>query len=648
MAARPRVFTIPASAPFLPTLIKALVEGRLVPGFPASGDPLALASATIYLPTRRACRLARDLFLDALGQDAAMLPRLLPIGDIDEDELAFAEAATGPVAEAALDLPEPLGGLERRLLLAQLVLRWAEQVAKAGNPPLVANTPAGALALADALARLMDDMTTREVDWSKLDELVPDHLDRYWEITLDFLRTVREFWPKILEERSRIEPAKRRDLLIAAEAKRLAAIKDGPVIAAGSTASMPATAELLATIASLPHGAVVLPGLDTSLDDASWELIGGTPVGSEDETIDPAVGHPQFAMQAFLTKLGMRRDEVVPLGDDAQARDHLVSEALRPAAATDLWNERLDDGTIHAALENVAVIEAANTEEEALAIAVALREAVEDKHATAALVTPDRGLARRVVAALGRWQVEVDDSGGDALADTPAGIFARLAAEAALGGLEPVTLLALLKHPLLRLGSAPGRHAYAISGLERALLRGPRPRKGTDGLAHALKTFRANKGDLHRNDPRSHIKDGQLDAADELVKRSVCRARTVGGVEQRRLQGGRPCQAPSAGDRSAGRRERDLCGRRRRPSRGSLIGVAGQRRRRRVSPCLRPSIRNSSTPRSPNASSAVPASRTRACACTAFWKPVCRTSTASCSAAWSRAPGRRRPAAIPG
>jgi ATP-dependent helicase/nuclease subunit B len=449
-----------------------------------------------------------------------MLPRLLPVGDIDEDELAFAEAATGRNAEAALDLPQPLGGLERRLLLAQLVLRWAQQVSKAGNPPLVANTPAGALALADALARLMDDVTTRQVSWDRLDDLVPDNLDEYWKLTLQFLDIARKTWPGILAAHGAIEPAERRDLLIAAEAKRLKNMKDGPVIAAGSTASMPATAELLATIASLPHGAVVLPGLDTSLDEASWDLIGGTPVGSKDETIDPAVGHPQFAMQGFLVRVGMRREEVVALGESAaQPRDHLVSEALRPAASTDRWSGRVDGGTVQAALMNVSVIEAANTEEEALTIAVTLREAVEQPHATAALVTPDRGLARRVVAALGRWKVEIDDSGGDALADTPAGVFARLAAEAALGGLEPVTLLALLKHPLLRLGSAPGRHAFAISALERALLRGPRPRKGTEGLAHALKAFRENKEKLHRSDGRRRIGDAQIEAAEELVIR---------------------------------------------------------------------------------------------------------------------------------
>ena len=165
------------------------------------------------------------------------------------------------------------------------------------------------------------------------------------------------------------------------------------------------------------------------------------------------------------------------------------------------------------------MIEAANAEEEALAIAVALREAIETKGKTAALVTPDRALARRVAAALERWQVAVDDSGGDALADTPAGVFARLAAEAALGGLEPVTLLALLKHPLLRLGAAPGAHDAAIATLERALLRGPRPRPGSDGLAHALSTFRANRDQLHRSDPRWLIADDEFDVAAELIAR---------------------------------------------------------------------------------------------------------------------------------
>ena len=334
----PRVFTIPASAPFLPTLIEALNAGKL--GFAAAGDPLALASATIYLPTRRACRLLRDAFLDGLKGDAAILPRIVAIGDIDEDEIAFAEAAMGDIAAEALALKPALGGLERRLLLTQLVTRWASgaKVRGEGGAPLVAQTPAAACTLADDLARLIDDMTMRGVGWEKLDDLVPEEFDKFWQYTLEFLQIARRSWPAILEERGAVEAIKRRDELIKAEAARLARKTDGPVIAAGSTGSIPSTAELIATIARLPHGAVVLPGLDTDLDEASWRLI----AGDEKKRIAPAPGHPQFAMQALLSRIGIGRDAVVSL-EQPRGRERLVSEALRPAATTELWRASAAD-----------------------------------------------------------------------------------------------------------------------------------------------------------------------------------------------------------------------------------------------------------------------------------------------------------------
>jgi ATP-dependent helicase/nuclease subunit B len=521
-----RVLTIPASVPFMPTLIDALVGGRLVPGFRGDDDPLALAGATIYLPTRRACRLARNLFLDVTGQTAAILPRIVALGDIDEDEIVFAEAATGALAAEALDLAPALGGLERRMLLARLVQQWAASIAPAeGEPPLVANTPASALALADDLARLIDDMTTRNVTWDRLDQLVPEELDRYWQLTLEFLKVARTAWPQILAERRTMEPAARRDALIAAETKRLAAHQDGPVIIAGSTGSMPATAELIATVAGLDRGAVVLPGLDTDLDAGSWDLIAGAEGHAR-----AAIGHPQFAMQALLRRMGMAREEVAVLGRPAaHGRERLVSEALRPAAATERWRDLaaadLSD-RLAQALATLTVVEAANAEEEALAIAAALRETLATGHGTAALVTPDRALARRVTAALARWNVQVEDSGGDALADTPAGQLARLAAGTILAGLPPVGLLALLKHPLTRLGAAAGAHARAVAALELAVLRGPRPQPGTAGLSQALQSFRqelarlrnGERSDLHPSEPRARLAEHELAAAAALIE----------------------------------------------------------------------------------------------------------------------------------
>ena len=518
MTTGPNVFNIPASAPFLPVLIGALRDGRLVNGFPASRDPLELARATLYLPTRRACQLARDAFVAAFDGQAAILPRIVALGDLDEDEIIFAETATAELAEDALALPPAIGKLDRRLLLAQLIVRWAAAIRPEQGAPLIANTPAAALALADDLARLIDDAITRKMDWQRLDSLVPDQFDKYWQLTLDFLKIARDYWPARLKEEGATDAAERRDRLIEAEMKRLAG-SNQPVIAAGSTGSMPATAKLLAALAQLPNGAVVLPGLDTVLDEELWRMI----AADADEKSGPGVVHPQFAMQALLARIGVVRDAVKQLAvPAARGRELLASEAMRPAATTDRWQTCFKAVDFAAAadkaMDGLSVIETANAEEEALAIAVCLREAVETPHKTAALVTPDRGLARRVVAALERWQVEVDDSGGDALADTPAGTFARLVAEAAVGGLEPAPLLALLKHPLLRLGAQAGAHARAIAALERAVLRGPRPRRGSAGLLRALSSFKATREELHRNDPRSFVVAADLDAAKRLVE----------------------------------------------------------------------------------------------------------------------------------
>ncbi len=520
-----RVFNVPASAPFLRTVIAALVDGGLVDGFKARANPDQLAQATLYLPTRRAGRMAREIFLDVLGTKAVILPRIVTLGDIDEDELEFAEAAEQFGGSAPLDIPPKLKELDRTLTLAKLVAQWAKSP---GAAPLVVGGPAATLALANDLARLMDDMVIRGVDWKALDGIVPDHLDQYWQLTLGFLSIARQMWPAHLEEIKKIEPAARRDLLIEAEAARLIRHRDGPVIAAGSTGSMPATARFLKVIAGLPQGAVVLPGLDSNLDDDAWQLIGG--VRDPQGKVSAAVSnHPQFAMHALLDKFGLKRSDVEPLGTPSpHGRELLMSETMRPANATAQWHQRLEQPEvvekISLGMRNLAVIAAANPEMEALAIAVAMREARE-LNRSAALVTPDRALARRVMAALGRWNLAYDDSGGDALMDTPAGIFARLAAEAVSKLLEPPTLLALLKHPLLRLGGAHGSFRNAIETLELALLRGTRPAAGSGGLAKDFIRFRdelakLDRGEtsmLHRAEPRTRLSAADLDGAQTLI-----------------------------------------------------------------------------------------------------------------------------------
>ena len=470
--------------------------------------------------------MAREVFLEKLNADAAVLPRIIALGDIDEDELAFAEDTNEFGGTAPLDIPPKLAELDRRLTLAKLVAAWANSPVSA---PLVVGGPASTLALAGDLARLMDDMVTRNVAWDALDRLVPEQFDEYWRYSLEFLRIARKTWPDHLAEIGKIEPAARRDLLIAAEAARLTAHHDGPVIAAGSTGSMPATATFLHAVAALPHGAVVLPGLDTDLDDEAWQGIGGVKDAQGKFITHPSIepsavcdARVAAAVRYHARRCGdCRRPRATRARRAALRGDAAVECDRAMASATAAARGRREDCRC---MENLALIEAPNPEMEALAIAVAMREA-RHLEKSAALVTPDRALARRVMAALGRWNLDFDDSGGDALIETSTGIFVRLAAEAVAKGLEPPTLLALLKHPLCRLGCAPGALKPAIEALELALLRGTRPQGGTSGLARDFARFREELGklrrrevsSLHGSEPRAHLTNDAIDRAEALI-----------------------------------------------------------------------------------------------------------------------------------
>ena len=114
---------------------------------------------------------------------------------------------------------------------------------------------------------------------------------------------------------------------------------------------MPATAKLLATIATLPHGAVVLPGLDTDLDEAAWELIGGIKDG--DRVVPPP---PAIRSLRCMRCCGASASRATRSSRSAQAgaRDVLVSEAMRPSGATERWAERIDAATRDAALADVS------------------------------------------------------------------------------------------------------------------------------------------------------------------------------------------------------------------------------------------------------------------------------------------------------
>lgn len=504
-----RVLTIPPSAPFLPTLARALLDGALVEGFAPRADPLALAGATVFLPTRRAGRLFAEALLDASGGTALLLPKIVPLGDVDEDALAFSEDA--PVLAA----PHAIAPVHRRLVLARLVAHWRETLSRAVEREAVAAGTAATFALADALAALFDDLTTAGLSVDRLDGLVPDELDRYFRVGLDFVRIARRAFSAYLADAGLVEPAARRDALVDAEARRLSGLGPaaGPVIAAGSTGSMPATARLLRAISRLPRGAVVLPGLDQDLDDASFARLADARGGAPD--------HPQFGLARLLNTLEVTRRDVVPLAPPAPfGRELLMSEALRQAETSDLWAtlaERLPPEARARAMAGISVVEADDPRAEALAVALLLRDSLERPGESAALVTPDRDLARRVAAEMARFGVALDDSAGTPLAETSAGRLARLLVGAAAEACAPVPLFALAGHPLAAFGLAPDEKAEALAALELVALRGPRPRAGIGGLMDAIAAF--DPDGLRGSDPRRRMDAAALGRGRDLADR---------------------------------------------------------------------------------------------------------------------------------
>lgn len=469
-----RVYTIPVGAPFLDALAAGLWDA-------VGHDPLALSRATVLLPTQRAARSAAEAFLRLGDGRAMLLPALQALADVDDQELDLAHGDDAGVA-AALDLPPAIPALYRQLMLARLVLAYADRLEAEGVA--APRTPEQAARLAAALARLIDQVQAEGLGFGRLADIVPAEYAAHWGLTLRFLAIVTEAWPTWLAEQGAVDPVTRRDALMRARAAAWeTAPPPDPVLIAGSTGSVPATAGLMRAVLGLPRGALVLPGLDLDSDAAAWAAVGA----------DPA--HPQHGMHRLLTGLGVARGDVVAWPGAAEfaaasgARTAVLREAMRPAATTEAWRE-LATGTVPgldaSAFDGIRRIDAPNPREEAGAIALLLREVLETPGRTAALVTPDRGLARRVANELDRWQVTVDDSAGRPLAETEPAAFLRLVADLAVEQAAPVPLLAALKHPLAAGGRSRETFLRLVRRLERRVLRGPRPAPGIDGLRQAV------------------------------------------------------------------------------------------------------------------------------------------------------------------
>jgi len=462
---RVAVYTISSHRSFADALAAGLISrfGK---------DPLRLAQGRVLLPNNRAVRAVTEAFVRASGS-GLLLPRLIPVGDPELDERVG--GALDSMDERDL-VPPAVDPTERLLKLASIVRGEGS---------------AESLRLAGDLASTLDALRVEEIDPVTLRDAVGEASDlaTHWEKSLQKLQVIYELWPQILSERGAIDLAERRNRLLNGLAQRW---KDEPppgfTVAAGITTAAPAVAALVARVARMPEGMVVLPGLWLAniFPDEEWDALGPDENGRVEAT------HPQFHLKLLLERLGVARSEVQAWrGSGGFASSLARAKAVANAMAAPDYSQKWE--TLRPAdrrLSNIRLAVLSDPAAEAQAIALALRETIETAAKTAALLTPDRALAGRVSALLARWGIEADDSAGKPLTSTPAGTLLLAIASAAAEELAPVALLAMLKHPLVG-----GEDKERLDWLEAVRLldlklRGPRPAPGIAGLDTQLGALR--------------------------------------------------------------------------------------------------------------------------------------------------------------
>jgi ATP-dependent helicase/nuclease subunit B len=440
--------------------------------------PLAMTTATVLLPNNRAVKALTEAFV-RLARPGLLLPRMVAIGDLALDE------ALGPVLDPLNDdapIWSAIAPASRLMLLAGLVTRF--------QSPGQAVSPAEALRLARQLADMIDELEIEQVSFDAFldtENAIEADLQSHWQSSYGQLKQILPAYRAALSSKQLLGPSERRNLLLERLNRRL---RDNPtagmIVAAGITTSAKAVARVLATTAKLPQGVVVLPGVDLAMTPALWDALGPhEKADNETSARRSHETHPQFHLKLLLDRMGIGRSEIAPLPAlraDAAQRAATVTEIFCLPDETANWGALAPKQKI---LPGASMIEAADSAEEARAIAIRIREALEISGKRISLVTPDRELAMRVAAQLRRWGIIVDDSAGTPLLQTPGGTLIAALAEGFASRFTPVSVLAIAKHPLVYAGA--GRLGWLEMARRLDLkLRGPATGVGLAAITRVL------------------------------------------------------------------------------------------------------------------------------------------------------------------
>ncbi len=494
----PRVYNIAPGGNFLDVLAKKILEG-----FPLEpGEVLpALSRWTILLPTRRAARQLGLILLKQSGQKAIRLPRIRPIGDLEDDQLGEAEFVT--------EVPNAMSKSGQFFALFSLLKRWCEENPLIALANEIANSPAQSIALTNSLLKLVEQFETEEMTFENLWDVYETDLSEHRNAILSLLEIIKTALPKILIDENLLGSSERRNRLIRLEAQRIQLdSSQGPIVAAGSTGTIPATRALLKAIAYRPQSAVILPGLDQYLDEPT--LLSLKP------------DHPQYALQKLLAELQINRSDVVELSSGNVERNLLSSEVMRPTQTAHLWREALfsKKNEIMSSMARLHPIEAPDRHIEARTIAIILRNVLETPGQTGALVTPDRDLALRVKIELLRWNIKIEDSAGEPLVNFGLASLLQQILQTVSEGFSPSSLISLFNHAECNFGLSREEMLKIFRHFEVAVLRNYGVGRGLENIEQAFVSARLGFVNLERVSPLvAKFSDEDWQAMQQMLER---------------------------------------------------------------------------------------------------------------------------------
>lgn len=471
------LYAIPLGVPFLPSLVEGLIAET-------ASDPLSLARYLVVVPNRRGCLALQEAFLAATPEGCRILPRIMALADIEE-------GADLPGYIPPAILPPAIPAWRRLGLMSQLALAFEKQKDE------VIHTPAGAVSLAQELLRLVDEVEAMGADLSQLKDVVGADYAAHWQLTLDFLKILTDFWPPILEQAGFMEPVARQRMLLEQVALHWTPLY--PVVLAGITDTRPATLRFIEAALRLEKGRVILPGVDLSLLQDSQPL--------------PPT-HPQHTLNQLIQQVGM--PTLWPACPPYSSQRSLFLCQAMTSLPHEGW--RVTPEVAEDVLSCIHGIEVPSVLEEARQIALIMRYELETPGQVIALVTPDKELGRRVQAALGRWEVKANVSSGMPLSQSLVGRFLLLSS-LLTQDIGVADLLALLKHPLYAKGRNRWAHLQETRQFEIKELRGL--------AATQIHTLPFPERDMWQ--PLLALNDGQAHPFTDYLKAHITVAQTLVG-----------------------------------------------------------------------------------------------------------------------